>query len=710
MKLVKFLDIDFFWQLKLRKVGNFLKFKFLIFGGIFATAFLIFTLSEAQNSTICSFAGPDLSSDLIRLTDFVVSGSENLKVGDAITVSFKLQNFGQSNLELGLKGIFVAGKDPENSNLSFGFTRANTTFEVGETIKVSVSKTLDKAGTWKVWPSYHLSLATGERLGPEEWHACTLNVAPEIQDSDKDGIPDNIDKCPLEPETFNQYQDDDGCPDEVPEPEDKIPPEVDIVVSPTSPTTLDKIQFEAKARDSSGIKEIRIFINDEKKIVCKSKCSLKEKTIFQCSDFKKIGEKEAICVFEEGPFPAGKITFRAEALDGKDNFGISLTKEIQVSSLEIEMFPHEVGTCLRIISGQVFNFYPSGTDTLRIKVCRLVPTEGITTPLCDFSTISFIEVSTSSDPDIFEYQIQVGCSGRYLIEPVYLPREKKCKWYGSFDPERYILNVETDRLENRDFHFEPEDLISLIESRSLDRVPCGLEDLENLPSRFDWRDFGLVSPIKDQADCGSCWAFATVGMVESVYNVENLRALNPDLSEQNLVSNCYPPASCFGRNASVEAGLDTLEFIKTNGIVDEDCFPYQSGDCDVYDSDLKRVVCRDSCSCSEVSCSNPCDCNFCSDWTNRLWRILDYGMPEIHLARLDRKKALLRYGPLEVCGAGHCVVLIGWDDSVESWIIKNSWGIDWEDLGFGYVRYRDPWRSERTWVERTYYVKGIISP
>ena len=206
---------------------------------------------------ICSFSGPENSPDLIKLTDFLVTGSSNLKVGDSITVSFKLQNNGQSELNLGSKGIFVAARNPDNSDASFGFTRQNTNFKIGETISVSETKVLDKAGTWKVWPSYHLSfVGAPEKFGPDEWHTCTINVAALVQDSDQDGVPDDkdncpqnynpqqedmdkdgvgdacdscddrdsdkdgiknyLDKCPDKAETFNNYLDDDGCPDEKP--------------------------------------------------------------------------------------------------------------------------------------------------------------------------------------------------------------------------------------------------------------------------------------------------------------------------------------------------------------------------------------------------------------------------------------------------------------------------------------------------------------
>merc|ERR1719191_1086452 len=54
-----------------------------------------------------------------------------------------------------------------------------------------------------------------------------------------------------------------------------------------------------------------------------------------------------------------------------------------------------------------------------------------------------------------------------------------------------------------------------------------------LPDSFDWREKGAVNPIKDQKQCGSCWAFATVANIEGAGFVENQKLIS--LSEQELV-------------------------------------------------------------------------------------------------------------------------------------------------------------------------------
>lgn len=197
-----------------------------------------------------------------------------------------------------------------------------------------------------------------------------------------------------------------------------------------------------------------------------------------------------------------------------------------------------------------------------------------------------------------------------------------------------------------------------------------------LPESFDWRNKDgqdWMTPVKNQGGCGSCWAFSAVGAVEPQYNILTGNAtLDLDLSEQYLVSDCCAQCGSCGGGWHLTA----LEFTRDEGITDEDCFPYTATDC-------------------------PCS-DRCPDWDNRLHRMDDTGYVSNDMATIQ--EYLIEKGPLSVAmgigsnfggyfdgdiyrctndgGANHAVVIAGYNEAEEYWIVKNSWGTGWEDNGY----------------------------
>jgi C1A family cysteine protease len=93
-------------------------------------------------------------------------------------------------------------------------------------------------------------------------------------------------------------------------------------------------------------------------------------------------------------------------------------------------------------------------------------------------------------------------------------------------------------------------------------------------NEIDWRNRhgqNWITPIKNQTyDCGSCYAFATVAVLEAMMNIYyNNSILNLDLSEQEIVSCSLTNSGCSG--GTIEK---SLSYIYTNSIVPEECFPY----------------------------------------------------------------------------------------------------------------------------------------
>ena len=204
----------------------------------------------------------------------------------------------------------------------------------------------------------------------------------------------------------------------------------------------------------------------------------------------------------------------------------------------------------------------------------------------------------------------------------------------------------------------------------------------SFPSELDWRNVSnqdYVTPIRAQANCGSCWAFASVGALESKINIQlNNSSYDANLSEQQLVS-CSPAGTCAGGYIT-----STLEYANQTGIAKEACMPYNA---------------------SDMACTIA---SICPSWQNHTLRSSSFQVASNESAI---KQAISDYGPViigmyvysdffsygsgvysHVSGNGsgyHAVVIVGYNDTGEYWICKNSWGTVWGEQGFFRISYAE---------------------
>jgi len=258
-----------------------------------------------------------------------------------------------------------------------------------------------------------------------------------------------------------------------------------------------------------------------------------------------------------------------------------------------------------------------------------------------------------------------------------MPRRKYPKFAGS----RYFKNDDIDRI---------------------------VSDRTNIPTSFDWRDYGVVSPVKDQGQSGTCWSFCTTGNIESQWKIAKNQTVL--LSEQFLVD-------CDYTNCGGEGGLPDSAFqyvMKVGGLPAAEVQPYciglKEGACKpcVYDYGNKCTVPRDTCDESRKKLCPPTTslkpAAKITTWTsistneNQIVEALYQLGPLI--AGLDAN--LLQYykggiwDPVVAgtysCSASemdHVVLLVGYGVSpngVPYWIAKNSWGADWGEQGYFKIR------------------------
>jgi len=221
------------------------------------------------------------------------------------------------------------------------------------------------------------------------------------------------------------------------------------------------------------------------------------------------------------------------------------------------------------------------------------------------------------------------------------------------------------------------DYAAKVQLRSIadpDKVTWIAPENVDLPESVDWRAKGAVTPVKNQGQCGSCWAFSTTGSLEGQHFRKTGKLLS--LSEQNLVD-----CSHHWGNNGCNGGLmdNAFRYIKANGGVDtEASYPYEGHEdtChfsrrDVGETDkgFVDITPGDEIGLQKaVATVGPV--SVAIDAAHESFQFYSHGVydePECDPEGLDHGVLVVGYGTL---------------DGQDYWLVKNSWSEHWGDQGY----------------------------
>lgn len=232
------------------------------------------------------------------------------------------------------------------------------------------------------------------------------------------------------------------------------------------------------------------------------------------------------------------------------------------------------------------------------------------------------------------------------------------------------LTAEEFQKMNNGLKIDSEKLRASAISQNVDEI-----DVSALPKSIDWRTKGAVTAVKNQGQCGSCWAFSTTGSLEGANFLATGKLLS--LSEQELVS-CATEG-----NMGCNGGLmdNAFKWIENDnkGITSEKDYPYASG--------MGSMP-----ACQKASHANVADVKTYTDVAQNDPKALMAAVAQQPVSiAIEADKHVFQFYNKGIIKEGSCgtnldhgVLIVGYgaENGKGYWLVKNSWATSWGESGY----------------------------